>query len=293
VADIITLVSASQGGKRSIALLVNPSSGGGGGPDVEAELRSRGADVHSYEIGEHEAVAAAGADRIVVAGGDGSIGCAAAGAARAGVPLAVVAVGTANDFARALELPDDVEEACELAVTGRRTRPLDLAWMDGRPFLNVASAGLAPEAAREATSWKDRLGPLAYALGALRAGLTASPVDCQVRCDSAEVYSGRAWQITVACSGAFGAGSSVDADPADAKLDVVVIEARSRVALIKHAHGLSGGSIEEQRGVHSARGRVAEVGVAAATPFNVDGEVVEAGSSRFKLEPRAFDLVVG
>lgn len=286
-------MSAAQGGNRSIALLANPRSGGGDAPDVEAGLRSLGAEVHGFEIGEHEAAAEAGADRIVVAGGDGSIGCAASAASRAGVPLAVVAAGTANDFARALELPDDLEQACELAVAGQRTRALDLAWMDERPFVNAASAGLAPEAAREAKGWKDRLGPLAYVLGALRAGLAASPVECEVRCDSAELYSGRAWQVTVACSGAFGAGSSVDADPADARLDVVVIEARSRVALVRHARGLRAGGVEQQRGVRSARGRDADVEVAAGTPFNVDGEVVEAGSSRFKLEPRAFDLVVG
>ena len=65
-----------------------------------------------------------------------------------GVPLAVVATGTANDFARRMGLSDDLGTACRLAVRGTRLRRLDLARIDGRPFVNVASAGLAPAAAR-------------------------------------------------------------------------------------------------------------------------------------------------
>ena len=51
---------------------------------------------------------ASGADRVVVAGGDGSIAPVAAAAGAAGIPLAVVPAGTANDFARRLGLPDDL-----------------------------------------------------------------------------------------------------------------------------------------------------------------------------------------
>ncbi len=43
------------------------------------------------------------------------------------------------------------------------------------------------------------LGPLAYAVGAVRAGVEADPVDCVVRCDGSEIHSGAAWQVTVAC----------------------------------------------------------------------------------------------
>ena len=48
--------------------------------------------------------------------------------------------------------------------------------MDGVPFVNAASAGLAPVAAREASGLKANIGPLAYGLGALRAGLAAAPL---------------------------------------------------------------------------------------------------------------------
>jgi diacylglycerol kinase (ATP) len=207
--------------------------------------------------------------------------------------VAVIPVGTANDFARALGLPSAPHEACRLAVEGRTTRRLDLGRMDGRPFVNVASAGLPPVAAREASGLKSVLGPLAYAVGAIRAGLTASPVRARVSCDGEELFSGSAWQVTVACSGAFGAGADVDADPSDGRLDAVAIEATSRVALVARAYGLRAGRVESQRGVRSRRARRVEVDVSPGTEFNVDGEIVAAGPAEFGVEPAAFELVTG
>lgn len=277
----------------AVALLANPESGQGDAGDVAGLLRDAGAEVRTFALEEAEAAVAAGPDRLVVAGGDGSLGCVAGPAARAGIPLAVVPTGTANDFARALELPLEPERAAELAVRGERTRALDVARMDGRLFLNVASLGLSPAAARRASGLKGALGPLAYTVGALRAGVEADPVRCAVRCDGEELFEGEAWQVSVACTGAFGGGSSVEADPADGRLDVVAIAAESRARLVRHAYGLRAGEVEDQPGVHNRRCRTAEIDVPEPTPFNVDGELVESGSCRFGVEPRALEVVVG
>lgn len=277
----------------AIALLANPDSGSGEGQDAEHLLRSRGAEVRRFDLEDAQDAADSGAERIVVAGGDGSLGCAAAAAASAGVPLAVLPVGTANDFARSLDLPDEPEQAARLALEGRRTRSLDLGRMSGRPFVNAASAGLSPVAARKAHGLKGMLGPFAYAVGGLRAGLAAQPVSCRVRCDEDEVFSGRAWQVSVAVTGAFGGGSELDADPRDGLLDVVVIEAGSRARLALRAYGLRSGSLETQAGTVSASGREIHVDTDGETGFNVDGELVSGASFRFTIEPRAFELVVG
>ena len=233
----------------AVALLANPQSGSGEADRVEELLCDRGADVSRFSLDEATAVLESEPQRIVVAGGDGSVGCAADVAARAPAPLAVVPVGTANDFARALGIPLDVAEATELAVRGTRTRPLDLGAAGERPFVNAASAGLSPAAARKAHGLKRVLGPLAYTVGALRAGLTAQPLGCQVRCDGDELFAGRAWQVTVACTGAFGGGAGVEADPRDGILDVVVIEAGSRARLALHAYGMRAGRVERHAGV--------------------------------------------
>ena len=107
-------------------------------------LREHGAEVCRFTLDRASEAPRSKPERMVVAGGDGSIGPAAEVAGGADVPLAIVPVGTANDFARALGIPLDPAEACRVAVTGDETRRLELARFGSRPFVNVASAGSRP-----------------------------------------------------------------------------------------------------------------------------------------------------
>lgn len=278
---------------RSVALLANPDSGSGEAAEVAESLRRHGLEVREFELSQAAEAAKGTPDRMVVAGGDGSLSCVAAPAASAGIPIAVIPTGTANDFARELGIPRETREACELAAEGTRTRHLDVGRMGTRPFLNVASMGLPPAAARHAHGLKGILGPLAYAVGALRAGLKARPVECTVRCDGEEIHSGQVWQVTIACTGAFGGGSSIETDLADRKLDVVVIEAGSRLRLARHAFGLRRGGIGEQPGVTKVRCSLAEVELPGVESWNVDGELIESGSCEFRPDSNAVEVVVG
>ena len=276
-----------------MALIANPESGSGGADEVAERLRGHGVAVKSFAVGDAAAAARARTDRIVVAGGDGSIGEGAAAAAVADRPLAVIPVGTANDFARELDLPRDFDEACRLAVEGTQTVRLDLGRFEGRPFVNVVSAGLSPAATSEAEGLKKILGPFSYTVGALRAGLTAQPLECAVHGDGKELFSGRAWQVSVACTGAFGGGASLDADARDGRLDVVVIPAGSRLALVRRAFGMRRGTLRSQEPVGDHLAREVILDVPKRTRFNVDGDVERYGPAEFQVEPAAFDLVVG
>jgi YegS/Rv2252/BmrU family lipid kinase len=274
-----------------LALLANPDSGRGESTAAERLLHEQGATVRVFGLDGRSDLARWSADRIVVAGGDGSIGPAAESAAELAIPLAVLPTGTANDFARALDVPLDLEAACRLAVHGTWMRRLDLGRMDGRPFVNVASVGLSPVAAEQARGLKRMLGPLAYSVGALRAGLTAQPVRCTITCDGSPLFDGRAWQASVAVTGAFGGGSDLDADPEDGRLDVVVVSAGSRARLVARAYGMRSGRVESQAGVTVSRGERVELTTDGGTLFNVDGELVDANGARFSIRPRAFELV--
>jgi diacylglycerol kinase (ATP) len=276
-----------------LALVTNSGSGRGDHAARVVDLLARaGADVtvheHDPDGGEDalaaaaDAAAAARPDRLAVAGGDGSIGPVAVAAASADIPLAVIPTGTANDFARALGLPLDVEEACTIAATETRERPVDLLRAGDRPFLNAASAGLSVIAAHRARPLKRPLGPFAYAVGALRAGLTAKPLRVHVTADGERVFSGPAWQVIVAGTGAFGGGSALDvADPSDRRIDVAVLEAGPRAALVRRAWGMRRGGLADQPGVHHARGTTIELELPPDTPFNVDGEVCGVTPARF------------
>ncbi len=277
-----------------IALVLNPKSGSS--PDLGVtvnDLEVAGGDV--VETASTPAEIGGGrAERLVVVSGDGLIAPAAEVAARLGIPLAVVPGGTANDFARTLELPQDVGEALHLAATGTTTRKMELAFMDDRPFVNVVGAGLAPEAGKHAAPHKGKLGPLAYPVGALAAGLFSSPLGCRVLVDGREVHAGLTWQVTVASTGAFGGGSSIEgADPSDGQLDVLVLAAGPRLTLPRRAFGMRRGTLADQRGVKHERGREVQLLCPPGTSMNLDGELVEAtGLNTFTVRPAAFDLVV-
>jgi diacylglycerol kinase (ATP) len=280
--------------RPKIALVANAASRSGS-PDVWAErLRGLGADVELFAVDEAERAAAAGADRLAVAGGDGSVAPAAAAAGAAGLPLALIPAGTANDFAVRMGLPSEPHEACRLAVHGTRLLEPELGWMDGRPFVNVASAGLPGPAARIARAWKRPLGTLGYAAGALVAGATAKPVSAAVECRGATLFEGAAWQVTVAASGAFGAGARIaEADPQDGALEVVAVAAGPRRRLVALGYRLrSGGSLHGLEGTRQGRCENAVVRVPDRTEWNVDGELVRSGTARFRGEADAFRLVV-
>jgi diacylglycerol kinase (ATP) len=280
-----------------ITLVANVASGGGLDPlPLARALQARGAQVAVHacdEAGLREAAASA-PDRLAVAGGDGTIGAVAELAGRLGVPLAVIPGGTANDFARFHGLPGDPEAACAVAAGSDRTRSLELGRLaDGRPFVNVASAGLASVAARRAQPLKPRLGPLAYAVGALRAAASEHPLECRVSADGAEVFAGPAWQVIVACTGAFGGGSGVGAaDPSDGALDVTVLPAGSRLGLARRAWGLRRHTIAEQRDVVHERAPVVAVELPPGAGLNVDGELRDGGMERVSVEKDAFRLVL-
>lgn len=295
-----------------LALIANPRSGTAPDPsELERRLTADGAQISMTPIDklnpdggdlDNGAVADAARalsngrapDRIVVAGGDGSIGLCARLAQELGVALAVVPVGTANDFARAHDLPLDVDEACALArEPSAATRRADLAEVGKRPFVNAASAGLSVIAAREARPHKARLGPLAYAVGALKAGVSASPLRCRVVCDGEERYAGKAWQVVVGVTGAFGGGSEIGVSSAqDGQLDVAVIPAGSRIGLVRRAYGMRAGRLTAQDDVTHLRAATVELELDGKPQFNIDGELCGCHPPRFVQRPRGFELIV-
>jgi diacylglycerol kinase (ATP) len=288
---------------RTVALIANPDARDCDPEICAAQLRDSDVEVEVFGIRDVDRAVGAGADRVALAGGDGSIAPVAAAAGNAGLPLALIACGTANDFARRLGLPLELSAACALAVRGRRLRALELGWLEPlsgasaprRPFVNVASAGLPAPAAGRARSWKRRLGPLAYAAGAVAAGVSSSPVECTVECDGRVLFAGQAWQVTVASSGAFGAGSRIEeADPADGILDVVAVEAGPRPGLVWLAYRLRTGALSGHGRAAHSRCHTATLQLPPDAELNVDGEIVPSGGgARFTAQGAAFRLVTG
>jgi diacylglycerol kinase family enzyme len=110
-------------------------------------------------------------DAVVAAGGDGTIGAAAAALAGSDRPLGVLPLGTLNHFARDAGLPADPGEAVA-AIAGGATRLVDVAELNGEVFVNNSSIGLYPMMVRGREAQQRRLGRskrLAMLIASMRA----------------------------------------------------------------------------------------------------------------------------
>jgi len=97
-------------------------------------------------------------DRILVAGGDGTLNKSLPALLEASLPVAILPLGTANDLAHSLGIPLETAAALDVALSGRIER-IDVASVNGSPFLNVATIGLGPQVTQHLTSeLKARLG---------------------------------------------------------------------------------------------------------------------------------------
>src|SRR5919199_4445320 len=144
-----------------ILALVNSKSGTA--DKAKAALREAGAfEVRVIEPQKlTDAISGAVADgrrRIVVAGGDGTIGTAARALVGTGVELGIVPGGTLNHFARDLGIPADPPTACEIAADETVTACADAGGGNGRLFLNTSSVGAYVRLVRTRERLERRLG---------------------------------------------------------------------------------------------------------------------------------------
>jgi len=268
-----------------IALIVNPSAGGGRAgkvlPNVQARLRALGVEHHTEltrdlpHAQDLARAAAAAGEPAVVLSGDGLLGAVAHVLRGHGdAVMGVLPGGRGNDFARVAGIPLDVEEACEVIASGT-PRPVDVGDVDGATFVGIASLGFDSEANRIANEAPPQLGGLVYAYGALRALAAWKHASFEVVVDGrARAFSG--WSVACANSKAYGGGMYMapDAELHDGQLDVVLSEATSKATFLRVLPSVFKGKHVEEPSVHVLRG--AEVRVSADRPFTVyaDGDPV-------------------
>jgi len=93
---------------------------------------------HGVELAR--AAVDAGAERVLCAGGDGTLNAVATGVIGTGVPLGVVPMGSGNGYSRSLGLPREAEDALRVALTGA-SRSMDVGYLNDRLFLGTAGIG--------------------------------------------------------------------------------------------------------------------------------------------------------
>ena len=287
---------------RRFLLLVNPAAGGGRAldrlPTVEAELARLGAEHRTVQTtdmrhAEDEARAAAAAGETVAAmGGDGLLRPIVASLRDGSVPLAIIPGGRGNDYARVLGISEDPVEATRTAVEGRE-RLLDVAEVDGTPYMGIASFGFDSDANRIANEARLVRGNLVYAYAAFRAMATWKNAGFTVTVDG-ERHQLSGFSVAVANSRAFGGGMFLapQAELDDGVLDIVAICGRSKLRYLRGLPGVFKGKHLDNPMVNVLRG--AEIDVASDRPFVIyaDGDPIGATPATIEVRKQCLRVVV-
>lgn len=293
-------------------LALNPVSGRGRGLKsralIEARLAAQGQRFHTVVSacagGTMQLVADAvrnGCRRVLVVGGDGSLSEAVNGlflqdaVAPKAVALALLPVGTGNDWARSHGLPRGLEAAIDLAVSGT-PRPHDAGVIEfgatgqRRWFVNVAGTGFDAAVVERMPS--RRFGRLAYLIGLLR-GLSAyQPLALKLKVErhseTVEVL------VAFACIGTTCGGGMKIAPAArddDGLLDVVLIRYLKPLQILRDIRRLFDGSIASHPKVSCWQ----TTGIALESPVRIaveaDGEPVGRLPASFRIVPEALRVV--
>ena len=252
-------------------------------------------DLRLIDGSEIEAAAreVAGAPVVVVGGGDGTLGTAAAVLAGSGSAMGILPLGTRNHLASDLGIPPDLDGAAQV-IAARHSRAIDLGRVAGRVFVNNASIGLYPALVRRrddhpAPKW---LAAVPAALGALRRlrhhrlRLTMAGDERRVATPLLFIGNNR---YTLELQ-AFGKRDALDAG----LLSVFAVESQRRLALIGFALRAIVGRVDQRRDF-AAVGDVAELSVdghARHIDVALDGEVVRLPMPlRFRSDPGALLVI--
>lgn len=268
---------------------------------VETILRERGAPFrlritegpgHAADLAR--AAADQGAPALVVVGGDGTVHEVANGLlgrpahpdgpAPGDLPsLAVVPVGTGNDFFRMVGAPRDPRAALALLDEGRRAL-FDVGtarWEGGaRYFVNLLGLGVDVEVIRRREGFRRLPGLAQYLMALGVAILRFDPIPIRIRLDDGEVIEGPTHLSAVTVGPSAGGGFLLNpgAAPDDGALDLCFVEALSHLEVVRHVPRVIRGTHRELDVVRLRRFQEARIEGVGGVPldFELDGEVLDA-----------------
>lgn len=242
------------------------------------------------------AAAYAGADVVVAAGGDGTLNeiVNGLGPAPHRPRLGVVPIGTANDFASGLGLPEEIGPALDAAARGR-SRRVDLARVNERYFLNVSTGGFGAQATEGAPAETKRLlGAWAYVVTGAKQFSDLRPVAGRFTIDDEVLFDGRFMLFAVGNARQTGGGSMLTprAELDDGTLDVLIVKEMPRVDFLALLPDLRAGTQLESPDVVYTRVERLLLETDDEVSVNADGEPLRGCRFEYALDPRPLDVMV-
>ena len=237
---------------------------------------------------------AEGAELIFAWGGDGLVQRCADVLAGTSATLAIVPAGTANLLATNLGIPQDIEAAVRIGLSGRR-RKLDLGTVNGEHFAVMAGAGFDAHMIGDAKgSLKDSLGRVSYVWTGSK-NLRRKPFRATIRVDGTQWYRGKATCILVGNVGKLFGGIEVfeDARPDDGLLELGVVTATGPVDWVRTLARTATGTPSKSPFVQTTKARSVRVKLNRKVLYELDGgDRAKTKSLRVEVEPRSVDVCI-
>jgi YegS/Rv2252/BmrU family lipid kinase len=273
--------------------IVNPHAGRGRGQRVAEELAHRlerrkfaAKVVRTSAPREATGIArtAASSGALVVAvGGDGTAHEVVNGLAGTEAVFGLVPVGSGNDLASALGIPNRLEPALDVLVSGRDAR-IDLGRFDDHWFANSLGLGFEAQVTIESRSVTRLKGFPAYLWAVLKALRGLRCPELAIRADEVE-YQGRRLLVSIGNGPRVGGGFLLtpDAQPDDGILDVCLVEALSRWQVLRTLPRAMSGTHLDHPAVCLTHARLLEITSREGFPFHADGEVIDTNCRELRV----------
>ena len=232
-------------------------------------------------------------DLVIVGGGDGTLNAAIGGLVDTQIPLGILPLGTANDLARTLGIPTNIDLACA-AIAGRQMKRIDLGWVNGYYFFNVASFGLSVDITDRLTQQtKRRWGVMAYGIAAIQALWQSRPFRVTIRSGD-KIEKVRTIQVTVGNGVYYGGGLAVadDASIADERLDLYSLEIDHFWRWVNLLPAMYRGRHHLYPYVHAQQGQEFFIDCNRSLAINTDGEIRTETPAHFKVISKAISVLV-
>ena len=260
-------------------------------PEVEAALKATGVDYeiavsghpgHGIELASQ--AAQEGFDPVLAAGGDSTYNevvnglMEVAGDGPSKTTFGILPMGTANDLAANLKIPEDLNEAAKIIAAGN-SRPLDVCQVNERYFVNNSAIGMETAITVIQMNMKRVHGIFRYILATL-VGISRNPQwHMKLAWDSGE-YHGPVTLVSVGNNPRTGGVfyTVPHADPFDGKLSFIYGSAPTRrqiIQLLPRMFKPAEGNITEAPAIHEIHTTWLRVHTEPGTPVHSDGEVFD------------------
>lgn len=231
-----------------------------------------------------------GFQRVIVAGGDGTVNEVVNGIAGSAVTLGILPMGTMNVFATELGLPKNIQECWEVIQAGA-TRVIDLPKAAHHAFVQMAGVGFDAQALKETSrAAKRNLGPLSYVISAAQVAARKPP---RLLVEAGGIS--REGSFVLIGNGRYYGGPFPvfpNARIDDGLLDVIVLKNVGHLDLLRYLQGVLFGTHLGMNDVDYFQAASITVTSEQEVPVEVDGEVIGNVPVNFHCERQRLRVLI-